>query len=91
MLKRPELPKDFQGKAFKDRVRKRGVVGHVVSSWTFFWLFDGEIISSQHHQPSGSNLSGVYVLVGSRHLTFSTWWRFQYLQNSSKDMAQNII
>ena len=70
-LKRPELPKDFQEKVFKDRVRKRGVVGHVVSSWTFFWLFDGEI--NQHHQPSGSNLSGVYVLVGSRHLTFSSW------------------
>ena len=24
-------------------------------------------------------------------LTFSTWWGFQCLQSSSKDMAQNII
>ena len=44
----------------------------------------GEVIRSQHHQPSGSNWSGVYGLAGSRQLTSSTWWRFEYLQNSSK-------
>ena len=33
----------------------------------------------------------VYVLVGSIQLTSSTCWGVQYLQNSSKDMAQNII
>ena len=39
----------------------------------------------------GSNLSGVSVLVGSVQLTSSTWWGFQYLQNSLKDVVQNII
>lgn len=29
----------------------------------------GEVIRSQHHQPSGSNWSGVYPLVGSMQLT----------------------
>ena len=32
-----------------------------------------------------------YVLVGGIQLTSSTWWGFQYLQISAKDMAQNII
>ena len=63
----------------------------VISSWTFFWLVGGEVIGTQHYQPSGSNRSGVSVLVGSVQLTSSTWWEFQYLQNSSKEMAQNII
>ena len=62
----------------------------VVSSWTFFWLVGGDSSGSQHHQPSGSNQSEVYLLVGSRQLTSSTW-RLQYLQNSSEDLAQNII
>lgn len=35
-------------------------------------------------QCDGSNLSGVYMLVGSMQLTSSTWWRLQYLQNSSR-------
>ena len=59
----------------------------VVNSWTLFWLVGGEGIRSQHHQPS----AGVYRLVGSMQATSPTWWGFQYLQNSSKDMAQNII
>ena len=33
-----------------------------MSSWTFFRLAGGEVIRSQHHQPSGSNCSGIYVL-----------------------------
>ena len=45
----------------------------VVSSWTFFWLVGGEVIGSRHHQPSGPNWSGVYVLVGSMQLTSPTW------------------
>ena len=36
----------------------------------------GEIIRSPHHPPSGSNRSGVFVLVGSIQLTFPTWWGF---------------
>ena len=66
-------------------------MGCVISSWTFFWLVCGEVIGNQQYQPSGSNSFGVYVLVGSIQLNSSTWWEFQYLQNSSKDMTQNII
>ena len=58
----------------------------VVTSWTFFWF-----VGSQHHQPSGFNRSVVSVLVGCRQLTSSTWWGFEYLQKSSKDVAWNII
>ena len=65
-------------------------MGCVVSSWTFFWLDYGEVIRSQHHQPSDSNRSGVYMLVGSILVTSPTWWESQYLQDSSKDVAQNI-
>ena len=32
----------------------------VISLWTFFWLADGDIIWSQHHQTSASNRSEVY-------------------------------
>ena len=56
----------------------------MISSWIFLWLVGGEVSRGQHHQPSGSNWSGVYVLVGSIQLTSPTWWEFQYLQNSSK-------
>ena len=65
-------------------------MGCVISSWTFFLLVSGEVVRSQHHQPSGSNWSGVYLLVGIIQLTSSTWWRLQYLQNISKDMAERI-
>ena len=37
-----------------------------------------------------SNSSGVYMLVGSIRLTSSPQWGLHHLQNSSKDMAQNI-
>ena len=50
-----------------------------------------DVIGSQHYHPAGSNWSGVYMLVGSIQLTYSTWQGFQYLPNSSKDMAQDII
>ena len=43
-----------------------------MSSWTFFRLVGGEISGSQHHQLSGSNQSGFYVLVGSIQLTSPT-------------------
>ena len=42
------------------------------------WYFGG-----QRHRPSASNWCGVYQLVGSIQLTSPTWWRSQYLQNSS--------
>ena len=44
----------------------------------------GEISGSQHPQSSGSNWSGVSPLLSSILLNSSFWWRFQYLQNSSK-------
>ena len=62
----------------------------MISSWTFFWLIGGKVIGSQHHQLSGSNWSGVYVVVGNIQLTSSIWQGFQYLQHSSKDIAKNI-
>ena len=80
---------DFRERFFKDSVRER-VVSFVINSWAFFWLIGTEVTRNQHHPPSGSNLFGVYVLVVNIELTSSTWWRFQYLQNSPKDMAQNI-
>ena len=65
-----------------------GVVGCVISSWTFFWLAGGEVIS-------GVNIINLLVLisllVGSIRVTSFNWWGFQYLQNSSKNMAQTII
>ena len=56
----------------------RSARGHS-SDW-----FGGQVSGNQHHQPSGSNGSGVCVLVGSIQLVSSTQWGFQYLQNSSK-------
>ena len=49
--------KDF----FKDRVREK-VAGCMISSRTLFALVGSEVIRSQHHPPSGSKCSGVYIL-----------------------------
>ena len=43
----------------------------MISSWTFFWLVGGEVSRSQHHQPSGSNWSGVCVLLVQHRVNFS--------------------
>ena len=90
MLKRPELLEGFQGKVFKDRVREGGcdqLADILPIGW---WCGNGESTSSASRtfwfQPSE-----VYVLVGTIQLTSSTWWVFQSLQNSSKDVAENII
>ena len=58
MLKRSELPESFQGNVYKDKVRE-GSCG-VWDPLRFLCLVGGEIIGSQHHQPSGSNPSGIY-------------------------------
>ena len=55
---------------------------------TFFWWVGGEVCRSQHHQPSGSNWSGVRVRVKvclwgsmpSLILTSPTWRGLQYLR-----------
>ena len=70
MLKKPELPHCFQGSFLKTGWEK-GNVSCVISLWKFFWLVDGEVIQSQHHHPSSSSWSGVYVPVGSIQLTSS--------------------
>ena len=41
----------------------------VISLWMFFWLTGGEVMGSQHHQPSGSNRPGVRMLVGNVQCT----------------------
>ena len=78
MLKRPELPEGFQGRVFKGKMKER-VVGCMISSCSILWLVEGEVtgcFGNLHHQSSGSNQSGVYVLVVSMQLTSSTWWGF---------------
>ena len=62
-----------------------------VSSLTFFSLVDCEVSERQHHQPSGSYWSGVYMLVGSTQLNSSTRWGFSICKISSKDVAQAIV
>ena len=39
-------------------------------------MVGGEVVGSQHHQPFGSNVSGVSMQVGSTQLTSSTGWGF---------------
>ena len=65
-------------------------MGYVISSWTFFWLVRGEVIGSHHNQSSDYNQSEIFAC-GKVQFTSSAWWGHRYLQNSSKDMAQNII
>ena len=89
-LKDPDSLKAFTGRFLSIGLGRR-VVGCVVILRTFFWSVRGEAIRNQHYQPSGSNQSRVYEIVGNTWLTSLTWWRFQYLQNSSKNMSQNNI
>ena len=64
----------------------------MISLWTFFWFFGDEVIKESASSASGFNCTGVSCMLGgSLELTSSTWWGFQNLQNSLKDMAQNII
>ena len=50
-----------------------------------YWSVSGEVSRSQHHQPSGSNQSGAYMLWATcYHYLSPTWRGFQYLQNSLK-------
>ena len=60
----------------------------VINLWTFFQLVE-MVVTSQHHQPSGSNWSGVCVLVANIVNFFNLGSSVS--QESSKDMAQNVI
>ena len=71
VLKRPKLPEGFQEKVFKYKLREEDCEV-CVQLMKFLSLVGGEVIRSQHHRPSVSNWSEVYVLVGSMQLTFST-------------------
>lgn len=44
----------------------------MIGLWTFFSLVGDEVIGSLHHEFSGFNQSGVYLLVGSIWVTSST-------------------
>ena len=76
MLKRPKLPKGFQGRDFKGKLKER-VAECLISSWIFFWLVGGEVtgwyLASYQHQPFGFDWSGFYLYVV---ITFFTWWGF---------------
>ena len=90
VLKRPWTPNGFQGKVFKDRVREGSceVYDQLVDSLLTGWWWGNRESTSSIFWPQGSD---VFMLVGLIQLTFFTWWGFQYLQNSSKYVAQNII
>ena len=62
----------------------------VISSWTLFWLAGGEVRGSQHPQPS--------VLIHLGSVCFGEAVNFfhlveaeKHLQNSSKDISQNVM
>ena len=78
--KRPELPEGFQGKGEGEGCRVPGqlvdiLLTNQVSASSTFWFHPGWGL----------------LLVGSIQLTSSIWLEFQYLHNSLKDIAQNII
>ena len=90
VLKSPEL-----WKAFREKFLKTGwgkgcrACDQLMDVLLIGWWW--EVTRSQHHQPSGSSRSGGYMPVGNTQLNSSTWWGFQYPENSSENMAQNII
>ena len=63
MPKRAELLEGFQRMVFRQG-EGRGLWG-VIGSWIVPRMVVGEIIRSQHHQPSGFNLSGVCLLIAA--------------------------
>ena len=87
ILKRPELPMAFRQRFIKTGRGRRWhcvcdqLVDTLLIGW---WWGNWESVSS-------TSQSGVYVLVGSMQLTSPTWWGCQWLQNSPRNLAQNII
>ena len=56
-----------------------------------WWWGNWESASSTFWFQPAWGLYGADVLVGSTQLTSSSWWGLQNLENSSKDMTQNIM
>ena len=56
----------------------------MISSWTFSWLVASEVIWRQRDQPSVSNRSGLYVLVGSTELISSPGGDFSTCKTPSR-------
>lgn len=83
------LPKNFQGKDFKDRVKDVGC-GLRDQLTVFLKLVGGKVIGSQGHSlmiPAGLWSTCLWEqTVNYPHLV-----RIQPLQNNSKAVAQNII
>ena len=61
----------------------------MINLWTFIYLVGGKVSGSQHHQAPGSSQSGVYMLVGSIHLTSLTWWGFSTCEQH-KDIVMSF-
>ena len=87
ILKRPKLPMAFRQRFINiGRGRRlRCVCDQLVDILLIGWWW------GNWESASSPSWSGVYVLVGSTQLTPPTWWGCQWLQNSPKDLAQNII
>lgn len=79
-LERPELPEGFQGgadgKARGGRCMSSSAHPGVEATKCYF--------GNNCHQPSGSSLSGVYLLVVSAQRAASVCRWFEYLQNDSR-------
>ena len=85
VLKRPELPEGLQGKVFKEKVREKGyrVCDQLLAILLIVWW---RLIRNQHHQPSGSNWSGVYICACRWHtVNFS---HFTGVSVSSKQLKR---
>ena len=81
--------KDLSG----TRILKDNIQGEGCSSWTFFWLANGEVTGwcfrNLNHQPSGSNQSGIYCV--GQHVDISTWVRVSFRAEQVKDICVRYI
>ena len=84
VLKRPECPKGFLEKVIKDRVREGscGACAQLVDILLIGWWWGNQESTSSTFW--FQLVWEIYMLVGSKQLTSSIWWRIQYLQNISR-------
>ena len=64
---------------------------YVISWWSFLWLVDDQGIGSQHHQPSVSEGTGIYIPVGNIQLTSSTNGDFNIFKKPPKIWLRNYV